>query len=820
MITTQKVAEGEKAERPEDPVREGYIFSGWFSDEALTTRWDFNRDVVTGDLSLYASWTPITYTLLYDANRPAEAEESIQGITESSSHTFDQEQTLTPNGFTLEGYTFTGWNEKPDGTGKAFSDEELVKNLSSKDGEELVLYAQWREEDAVTYIVSFNTSGGVYIPSQEVEEGKCVTKPDDPEREGCRFLGWYVSEQFEELYDFSAPVTSNLTLYARWEYIRKYEVTFILYDAKREKVSLEYGETVERPEDPSREGYVFAGWYKDNKLTAAYDFDTPVTSDLVLFAKWEYEKNGVTVSDPFSVSFIQIASDPYEGLVQNGSKFSAVYTGSAVTPEVGVFGPDGRALVKDVDYSIKFSNNVNVSKNKPASVQITGKGTFTGKRTLEFTILPVNLQEAADRGLLEVSISAVSGKKAAAALFYRGMKLSSGDFYLSNTAKISSEGQTTNVNGKGAKFTGKLENQEISLLTSADAKRLKLKAQIKANKIYNGSPQTLNSQNGELTVKNGSNTVLKEGTDYEVTYYGNTDAGTARISIRGIGDYALSDAVSASFKINPDKSSRITAGLIQQEVYFDPAGACPELGVYLTRDGEAVTLKEGVEYKVSYSANKKVGTGNFTVSFLGNYKGHPAVKGTFRIERKPFGDVTLITPDVVYYKPGKYLGTAFVEVDGALLKKTDYALTYRDGENDKTVSEKDKLTLSAGEKERFYMVEVGAKGASYYSDGGVSDDTRLVKESEVEADLCKARITVSNATYTGFAVEPKVSVSVKKNGSWVTLNSSKYHVAYFNNIHKGKGTVLVYGKQDTSTAGYKTATFTISAKNISEFAAK
>lgn len=56
LTEPQKVEEGNKAVRPGDPTRDGYIFAGWFRDEACTQSWDFDTDIVTGDLTLYAGW--------------------------------------------------------------------------------------------------------------------------------------------------------------------------------------------------------------------------------------------------------------------------------------------------------------------------------------------------------------------------------------------------------------------------------------------------------------------------------------------------------------------------------------------------------------------------------------------------------------------------------------------------------------------------------------------------------------------------------------------------------------------------------------------
>lgn len=77
-----------------------------------------------------------TYTVNYNANGGT-------GNTATSSHTYDVDKALTPNGFTRSGYKFTGWNTEPDGSGTSYSDGQTVKNLTTEHGETINLYAQW-----------------------------------------------------------------------------------------------------------------------------------------------------------------------------------------------------------------------------------------------------------------------------------------------------------------------------------------------------------------------------------------------------------------------------------------------------------------------------------------------------------------------------------------------------------------------------------------------------------------------------------------------------------------------------------------------------
>lgn len=55
-VASAEVEQNKKVSAPANPTKEGYTFVGWFSDETLTTAWDFENDVVTADTTLYAKW--------------------------------------------------------------------------------------------------------------------------------------------------------------------------------------------------------------------------------------------------------------------------------------------------------------------------------------------------------------------------------------------------------------------------------------------------------------------------------------------------------------------------------------------------------------------------------------------------------------------------------------------------------------------------------------------------------------------------------------------------------------------------------------------
>lgn len=128
--------------------RKGYAFAGWNTkaDGTGITYSDGQKVVRIKDLTenpdgtysvtLYAQWTPDKYTVRYHANGGT-------GQMTDQEMTYGTEKPLIAKGFTRDGYEFTGWNTKADGSGIAYGDKEVVKDLNSENGGTVDLYAQW-----------------------------------------------------------------------------------------------------------------------------------------------------------------------------------------------------------------------------------------------------------------------------------------------------------------------------------------------------------------------------------------------------------------------------------------------------------------------------------------------------------------------------------------------------------------------------------------------------------------------------------------------------------------------------------------------------
>ena len=72
------------------------------------------------------------------------------------------------------------------------------------------------------WTVTFNTNGGTPEPESQIRANLPATKPDDSTRSGYVFAGWYTDEACTAAYDFTQPVTDNITLYAKWEAAPRY----------------------------------------------------------------------------------------------------------------------------------------------------------------------------------------------------------------------------------------------------------------------------------------------------------------------------------------------------------------------------------------------------------------------------------------------------------------------------------------------------------------------------------------------------------------------------------------------------------------------
>ena len=177
--------------------RTGYTFGGWYKADG--TAWNYASDRVTGDITLYAKWTPHTFTVTFDSTGG-----SVM-ITKTMDVTYGEPLGDMPVP-RREGYFFLGWYDAMVG-GKCYGDNDGNGTSQYDKTENCTLYAQWKINQ---YTITFDTAGGSKIDSITQDYGTTITTPANPTRKGYTFMGW----------DKKIPETmpaENITVTARWK---------------------------------------------------------------------------------------------------------------------------------------------------------------------------------------------------------------------------------------------------------------------------------------------------------------------------------------------------------------------------------------------------------------------------------------------------------------------------------------------------------------------------------------------------------------------------------------------------------------------------
>ena len=136
---------------PDAPERDGYIFKGWTSDKQPDKIYNpgdkYEYAQRGGTDTLTAQWEPITYTITFMPNKPAEASTEVKYSMDNIGAVFDVPQNLPENKYKLAGWVFQGWSTSPDGPVE-YVDQAEVVNLTIVNKSVVKLYAQWKNIDS------------------------------------------------------------------------------------------------------------------------------------------------------------------------------------------------------------------------------------------------------------------------------------------------------------------------------------------------------------------------------------------------------------------------------------------------------------------------------------------------------------------------------------------------------------------------------------------------------------------------------------------------------------------------------------------------
>ncbi len=239
----------------------GYSFDGWYTSPTGGDKYDWSTKL-TNDVTMYAHWTANGYTVKYDAG-------GGKGTMGDQKFTFDVPQNLSPNAFTRDGYTFTGWKRAD--TGDAYQDGQQVANLTGTPNGVVTMVAQWTPNAAA---INYNanppagrTAGGQGTANWTGHTGDTQDIGENGWTvDGYTFIGWNTSADGKgTAYAPGTTWTANgtLTLYAQWT-PGQAGLTYDGNGATGGKTDPQPGKTDEkinvRDNGFTRDGYMFVTW--------------------------------------------------------------------------------------------------------------------------------------------------------------------------------------------------------------------------------------------------------------------------------------------------------------------------------------------------------------------------------------------------------------------------------------------------------------------------------------------------------------------------------------------------------------------------------
>lgn len=244
---------------PATPSKDGYSFDGWYSDSELTAKYDFSQKA-TKDISLYAKFDEIvleTFTVKF----------FVDGAVVSEQEIYSGKDAVAPGIPTKVGHTFKNW----DVTFTAVSQDLNVSAIFEKN----------------VYIVSFYLKDQlILIENVNVAYGESAKAPTAPSVAGHYFISWSEDVSY---------VVENMQVYAIYET----QVVSVYFKEQDESVlytgSVKYGGNVSIPATPSKMGNIFLGWYIDKDCTIEFNFNSAITEETTLYAKWEQLFDAFTV---------------------------------------------------------------------------------------------------------------------------------------------------------------------------------------------------------------------------------------------------------------------------------------------------------------------------------------------------------------------------------------------------------------------------------------------------------------------------------------------------------------------------------------------
>ncbi len=449
------------------------------------------------------------------------------------------------------------------------------------------------------------------------------------------------------------------------------------------------------------------------------------------------------ITKTFTITEKEITLDMLSGINE-----SYTYTGSAITPSV-VMKYDEVVMVKDTDYTVAYTNNTDVGT---ATITVTGTGNYSGKITKTFGITEKEITLDMLSGVESNYVYTGSAITPVVTMKYdEVVMVKDTDYTVAYTNNTNVGTATITISGTG-NYSGSIE--KTFTITEKTLEETMLSG-VNESYTYTGSAIT------PVVTMTFNSVAMTLDTDYTVAYTGNTDVGTATITISGTGNY--SGSITKTFAITEKALEETMLSGINESYTYTGSAITPSV---VMKFGE-VAMTLDTDYTVTYTNNTNVGTATITITGNGNYSGE--ITKTFAITEKTLENTMLSGIESSY----TYTGSAITPVvtmtfgETPMVVETDYTVAYTNNTNVGTAT----ITIT---------------GKGNYS--GEITKTFTITEKEITLDMLSG--INESYVYTGSAITPVVTM---KFGEIPMVVETDYTVAYTNNTNVGTATITITG---------------------------
>ena len=334
------------------PTRVNYTFEGWYTGNTVND-------------GKFTTVTPVTKTLTLVARWKADVQYRLSFETDGGNaiapayYDFDEQITElpTPSKYDCE---FAGWYQDEALTTRVAYPLTLTQNTT--------VYAKW---ETAYYYINFHTNASP-MSSVYAAAGTSYDAFNAPNKEGSSFVGWYLDSGFTQPVTYPFELHADTDLFAKWNYVY-YGVSFMTNGGSYiSSKSYQSGLYVSEFPAPTKDGYLFDGWYLDGTLNRRVTYPFKIADNYTLYAKWVEDPGYVRITD--TVTFMSITDPDKNYILMNDIDFTGVTLSQIAGNFTGIFDGQGYTLtnLNVANGGLFFQNSGTIKNLKILNANIEG----------------------------------------------------------------------------------------------------------------------------------------------------------------------------------------------------------------------------------------------------------------------------------------------------------------------------------------------------------------------------------------------------------------------------------------------------------------